>query len=722
MTAVATPTDRAAEPFAGLAALQAEHVRLVGQIKPETTLDHAAAVATFVAQAVATGQRLEDRDERQAAQSLINYWVSLVSRETRMAETKAGEAKANYKPVPPVFPPDFDTLLAEYDPATQADIPAAAAGADRVLAGLEDDRLRTLARRLFLRLVRLQPDAHADARPTSAEPGPAERHFELVPATRGALYDLGPSEDVDRLVREFAAAGVLRVAKGDRPAADQIALRSARLMAEWGALREWLEQRLAMRRRAAEYVANRALPVGESWGKRVRQSVIRALAAFSVWVGRQVGRLIARAGVGLLGRDELDEVQAYHDRSPEERQLLADSRTWEQKTHDAHRLLVGFAALATGVALVMALLSARSAFWAMQEADKTQMAKHEETVARELAEERRKEAEAERDEAKRLLGQKVDAERLYESLADREIKFSAQARELFTDPEVAKLLVQKNIPNPFKAEAPAPRDWLWGTTGYDVNFLSRPVPPPVVTARYSGRPQDHNSGLVHYLHYSLVFDRARRMAVYTAANFDRTRRALLPRTPDSFVPDSRLPLDAQLTDAVFAMNSFDRGHLVGRQDIAWGPLPKAADGRPNEAAFDQAANVWPNVTPQYDTFNRGLWSAIEQWSRVEHNPAAERVTIFTGPVFRTDDYLYRGVRVPRSFWKVVVSDAGGKAGGLVVEAVLADQYDPNRKEEPIPGLGTSGRFRFAAFRVSVAQIEQLTGLDFGPALRGPADR
>jgi len=214
----------------------------------------------------------------------------------------------------------------------------------------------------------------------------------------------------------------------------------------------------------------------------------------------------------------------------------------------------------------------------------------------------------------------------------------------------------------------------------DPNFLSRPVPLPTVTSKYAGKPHD-NGKPIPYLHYSLAYDADRRMAIYTVANFDRTRRSVPARGSDPFVPDPRVPADKQWTDALYKDNPFDRGHLVGRQDIAWGPTPAPA-GRPNPSAFDEAVNVFTNATPQYDSFNQGLWPAAEQWSRVEHNPAADRVTLFTGPVFRPDDYDYRGAKVPRSFWKVAVSDAGGKAGGLVVEAVIADQYDLRTPDKP----------------------------------------
>jgi len=74
----------------------------------------------------------------------------------------------------------------------------------------------------------------------------------------------------------------------------------------------------------------------------------------------------------------------------------------------------------------------------------------------------------------------------------------------------------------------------------DPNFLSRPVPLPTVTSKYAGKPHD-NGKPIPYLHYSLAYDADRRMAIYTVANFDRTRRSVPARGSDPFVPDSRVP-------------------------------------------------------------------------------------------------------------------------------------------------------------------------------------
>ncbi len=53
-----------------------------------------------------------------------------------------------------------------------------------------------------------------------------------------------------------------------------------------------------------------------------------------------------------------------------------------------------------------------------------------------------------------------------------------------------------------------------------------------------------------------------------------------------------------------------------------------------------------------------------------------KVTVFTGPVFRSDDLIYRGVQIPAEFWKVVVIVK--QDGHLSATAYLQSQKKFNR--------------------------------------------
>jgi len=86
------------------------------------------------------------------------------------------------------------------------------------------------------------------------------------------------------------------------------------------------------------------------------------------------------------------------------------------------------------------------------------------------------------------------------------------------------------------------------------------------------------------------------------------------------------------------------------------------------------------------------------------------VNAFTGPVFAADDDQYRGIQLPRQFWKVVAMIK--QSGDLSATGYLLSQ------EQLIKGLEiTTEAFSYGAYRtyqVPVRHVEDITGLSFGP--------
>jgi len=81
------------------------------------------------------------------------------------------------------------------------------------------------------------------------------------------------------------------------------------------------------------------------------------------------------------------------------------------------------------------------------------------------------------------------------------------------------------------------------------------------------------------------------------------------------------------------------------------------------------------------------------------------VTVFTGPVFRDDDMLYRGrYRIPAEFWKVVAMVKPD--GALSATAYL--QTQKNLLDDLEFAYGS-----YKTYQVPVERIEHLTSLDFG---------
>lgn len=231
--------------------------------------------------------------------------------------------------------------------------------------------------------------------------------------------------------------------------------------------------------------------------------------------------------------------------------------------------------------------------------------------------------------------------------------------------------------------------------GFDPEFLGSGFPLPTVT----GDAVQVASGELRYHHFSVVMHRRRRLALFTAVNIDGGLAQKPRRDSDRWILDPRLPDDEQTGEAVYRDNPLDRGHLVRRLDPAWGPLAKAA----NDDTFH-----FTNSTPQHHDFNAGstLWLGLEDYVLGNADNRDLKVSVVTGPILAADDPLYRGVALPRQFWKVVAmtkSDGTLSATGyLLSQAALLDEF-----------LAGPEEFSFGAYRtyqVPVRRIAAMTGL------------
>ena len=249
--------------------------------------------------------------------------------------------------------------------------------------------------------------------------------------------------------------------------------------------------------------------------------------------------------------------------------------------------------------------------------------------------------------------------------------------------------------------------------GYDPGFLAITVPLP----RSLGDSEVRD---LAYPRFSVVLDPARRLAVVTAVNIDGATLQDLPRTGE-WRFDPRVPEAEQAGPTVYADNDLDRGHLVRRRDPGWGTESEAR--RATAATF-----VYPNAAPQASGFNQSkeLWLGLEDHVLAYADATRQRVSVFTAPVLAPDDPPYRGIQVPRRFFKVVAwATDGERMPRLAAAGFILDQselIDVRAGALAVPPLGA-----FRTFQVPLADIEHLAGVDFGPltdvdVLPGPAAR
>ncbi len=276
------------------------------------------------------------------------------------------------------------------------------------------------------------------------------------------------------------------------------------------------------------------------------------------------------------------------------------------------------------------------------------------------------------------------------------------------EPFVEKLLVDPN----------------WSTRkGYNTKFLDINIPLPRLSAAMKADsveiPAEYRVNgdkyALAYHHFSLVMNRIRRFAWYSAANIDGKMRPKLPkRKDDEWFIDPRLD-DAsapvfQCGEELYATAKTDRGHLTRYLDVAWGKKQEALDALADTFHFT-------NCCLQLSGFNQtqARWQGIEQFLlERKANQDKMRISVITGPLFKKTDPKYKNdfmdvpVRIPLEFWKVcaLIRDDGT----LSATAFILSQDDITS----LPGF--EAFLDVTTVQTTIRNVEQRTGLKF-PVLR-----
>jgi len=264
--------------------------------------------------------------------------------------------------------------------------------------------------------------------------------------------------------------------------------------------------------------------------------------------------------------------------------------------------------------------------------------------------------------------------------------------------------------------------------GYSSRFLAGyTIPIPTVTAARAGEilnAADGKPRVLKYHHYSLVMNKKRRLQMWSAVNVDydpdkKSDRDRKEFGTDTWIYDKRIAGEFQIDDDDFykPATKIDRGHMVRREDNAWGETELEIEYA-NSDTFH-----WTNCTPQHEAFNRershGIWGKFETFITDHIGAVDKKASIFAGPVLDnandpSKNYGEGSVQYPLRFWKVVaaVTRAQGPKK-LQVCGFLFDQSGPIDRF----GLEAIDFSPFGSFQVSLQRITDLTGVEFPKILR-----
>ena len=241
-------------------------------------------------------------------------------------------------------------------------------------------------------------------------------------------------------------------------------------------------------------------------------------------------------------------------------------------------------------------------------------------------------------------------------------------------------------------------EWHEFSTGYNTKFLgdNYEVPHPKFRSdlKQDIVTQRNGDTVLNYTHFSIVMSKSRRLAYYTVVNIDGNKLVNIGRE-NKWNFDPRIEEKYQCGPELYDNNDIDKGHLVRRRDPVWGDNANEA----NKDTFH-----YTNSSPQHKDLNQKTWLELEDYILKNADKFNLKVTVFTGPVFRGDDIIYRNVQIPAEFWKVAVMVK--ENGELSATAYLQTQKNLIDNLEFAYG-------EFKTYQIKVSTIENLTGLDFG---------
>jgi endonuclease G len=192
--------------------------------------------------------------------------------------------------------------------------------------------------------------------------------------------------------------------------------------------------------------------------------------------------------------------------------------------------------------------------------------------------------------------------------------------------------------------------------------------------------------------YVLSYNSARKIPNWVSWELNSSYLGSAARQ-DDYRTDSTLPAGMpQATLADFSGSGWDRGHLCPSGD------------RTKTTAANSQTFILSNMVPQSQDSNGGPWAALETYSR--SLAADNELFVIAGGAFSGGaQTIGNGVEIPDDMFKVVVvlDDAGQP---VTTATRVIGVLIPNDDSAISPGDS------WRQFRISVDDIEELTGLDF----------
>lgn len=205
-----------------------------------------------------------------------------------------------------------------------------------------------------------------------------------------------------------------------------------------------------------------------------------------------------------------------------------------------------------------------------------------------------------------------------------------------------------------------------------------------------GAPQVAQEGNNQYLcrgGYAVNYNYSTKVAYFVVETINPQNLAIRAASrKDDFREDPEIPAPYRVTLQDYKGAGLDRGHMAPAADFTY------------SAQLMSESFLLSNMMPQVPGNNRGIWKYTEEMTRYWAQVYGQ-LYVITGTVFdATSPVMGNGVRVPTHLYKIVIDPQRARA--------ITFLY-PNQKLDPK---------LIANYIVSIAELEQFTGINFNPML------
>lgn len=221
--------------------------------------------------------------------------------------------------------------------------------------------------------------------------------------------------------------------------------------------------------------------------------------------------------------------------------------------------------------------------------------------------------------------------------------------------------------------------------------LANPIDDKCKQHVWQGAPvlKDGNNQYLCRIGYAVNYNYNTKVAHYVVEHV--TVNNLVKNAPrkDDFREDPEVPAQHRQTLADYTGMGFDRGHVAPAADMTF-------DAKAMSESF-----FLTNMMPQVPGNNRGIWKYLEEnvryWAQVKGE-----VYVITGALFEGQPKMMNKVAIPSHVYKIIIDP---KTGKQIAYLFTNEKLDPKLIDN---------------YAVSVATIEQKTGINFSPLLSNNA--